>query len=216
MNEPFRYGRKLYPDGPNNYLYCNNNPINFIDPLGLGAEEDNKRFTTGEAVFGQDGPPASESMTAQEMGEKVLWGKDRNFVTDMAAGVTPAGIIHDGVDIVHGVNDIRKGDYLSGAIGVFAGTVGLIPVFGDAVKIPLKLGKEFLQEGAQKAAREAGETAADALKKGAGEATEGTGNVLYRGVPGNDTTKARLAQEGVAQPRGTALDEGALRKHVHR
>ncbi len=24
-----------YPDGPNNYLYCNNNPINHIDPLGL-------------------------------------------------------------------------------------------------------------------------------------------------------------------------------------
>ncbi|UDQ98816.1 polymorphic toxin-type HINT domain-containing protein [Lentisphaerota bacterium WC36G] len=24
-----------YPDGPNNYLYCNNNPVNKIDPLGL-------------------------------------------------------------------------------------------------------------------------------------------------------------------------------------
>ena len=24
-----------YPDGPNNYLYCHNNPINGIDPLGL-------------------------------------------------------------------------------------------------------------------------------------------------------------------------------------
>ena len=27
-----------YPDGPNNYLYVNNNPINSIDPLGLSAE----------------------------------------------------------------------------------------------------------------------------------------------------------------------------------
>ena len=24
-----------YPDGPNNYVYCNDNPINCIDPLGL-------------------------------------------------------------------------------------------------------------------------------------------------------------------------------------
>ncbi|NOY35676.1 MAG: hypothetical protein GXP44_02025 [bacterium] len=24
-----------YPDGPNNYLYYHNNPINFVDPLGL-------------------------------------------------------------------------------------------------------------------------------------------------------------------------------------
>ena len=53
-----RYGRKLYydpvlgrfltrdpagyPDGPNNYLYCNNNPINHIDPLGLSAEQAEK------------------------------------------------------------------------------------------------------------------------------------------------------------------------------
>ena len=27
-----------YPDGPNNYLYVNNNPINSIDPLGLNEE----------------------------------------------------------------------------------------------------------------------------------------------------------------------------------
>jgi len=30
------------PDGPNNYLYCNNNPINHIDPLGLSAEQAEK------------------------------------------------------------------------------------------------------------------------------------------------------------------------------
>ncbi|WP_418391867.1 RHS repeat-associated core domain-containing protein [Victivallis lenta] len=28
-----------YPDGPNNYLYCSNNPVNRIDPLGLFSDE---------------------------------------------------------------------------------------------------------------------------------------------------------------------------------
>ena len=28
-----------YPDGPNNYLYVNNNPINSIDPFGLHQTE---------------------------------------------------------------------------------------------------------------------------------------------------------------------------------
>ncbi len=28
-----------YPDGPNNYLYCNNSPVNKIDPLGLFSDE---------------------------------------------------------------------------------------------------------------------------------------------------------------------------------
>ena len=28
-----------YPDGPNNYLYCTNSPVNNIDPLGLKSEE---------------------------------------------------------------------------------------------------------------------------------------------------------------------------------
>jgi RHS repeat-associated protein len=37
---------------------------------------------------------------------------------------------------------------------------------------------------------------------------------LYRGVPGNGTQKAILGQQGVAIPRGTALDEASLTKHV--
>jgi hypothetical protein len=40
------------------------------------------------------------------------------------------------------------------------------------------------------------------------------GQMLYRGVPGNGTQKAILGQQGVAIPRGIALDEGSLVQHV--
>lgn len=42
-----------YPDGPNNYLYCHNNPINHIDPLGLREQDEEKSLlgaTTGTVV----------------------------------------------------------------------------------------------------------------------------------------------------------------------
>ena len=38
---------------------------------------------------------------------------------------------------------------------------------------------------------------------------------LFRGVPGNGTEKARLGAQGIAQPRGTALDEATLTAHVN-
>jgi hypothetical protein len=40
------------------------------------------------------------------------------------------------------------------------------------------------------------------------------GQMLFRGVPGNGTQKAILGQQGIAIPRGTALDEGSLIRHV--
>ena len=43
---------------------------------------------------------------------------------------------------------------------------------------------------------------------GAGE------QMLYRGVPNNGTERARLAAQGIAQPRGTAVDQATLTAHV--
>ncbi|MGA2280792.1 MAG: RHS repeat-associated core domain-containing protein, partial [Verrucomicrobiota bacterium] len=37
---------------------------------------------------------------------------------------------------------------------------------------------------------------------------------LYRGVPGNGTEKANLGAQGIAKPRGTALDPKSLENHV--
>jgi len=42
----------------------------------------------------------------------------------------------------------------------------------------------------------------------------GDSGVLYRGVPTGGTEKARLGQQGIAKPRGTATDPTSLRKHV--
>ena len=43
---------------------------------------------------------------------------------------------------------------------------------------------------------------------------KGGGRTLYRGVPGQKGPKAQLAKQGIAKPRGTALDEASLRLHV--
>jgi hypothetical protein len=47
----------------------------------------------------------------------------------------------------------------------------------------------------------------------AAEAAE-DGQMLFRGVPGNGTPKAILGEQGIAIPRGTALDEASLTQHV--
>ncbi len=79
-NHGFRYydptlGRYLtkdpigYADGLNNYLHVHNNPVNFVDPLGLEADDPNwleRNFTSGgggardklwNGVFGEPEPP---------------------------------------------------------------------------------------------------------------------------------------------------------------
>jgi RHS repeat-associated protein len=43
-----------YPDGPNNYLYCHNNPINFVDPLGLEENDGKKTKAMSVSKFFED------------------------------------------------------------------------------------------------------------------------------------------------------------------
>jgi hypothetical protein len=40
------------------------------------------------------------------------------------------------------------------------------------------------------------------------------GQMLFRGVPGNGTEKANLGAQGIAKPRGTAIDPRTLENHV--
>lgn len=45
-----------YPDGPNNYLYCDNNPVSNIDPLGLAKNVGKRIFfkNIGKGWHGRD------------------------------------------------------------------------------------------------------------------------------------------------------------------
>lgn len=57
--------------------------------------------------------------------------------------------------------------------------------------------------------------AVDDLAPRVSTAAEGGGGPqLFRGVPGPHTARGKLGQQGIAQPRGTALDEASLRRHV--
>jgi hypothetical protein len=88
------------------------------------------------------------------------------------------------------------GNYVGGVIDL----VSVVPGVGDVAGTALRVAYEGYG-----AAKWAGKTLGKA---------QGGAEMLYRGVPGNATEKARLAQQGVAKPRGTAMDPESLRLHV--
>ena len=83
-----------YPDGPNNYLYCHNNPINFVDPLGLETIDDyneeieNQRAAKKEA-WSKYQKKSREDNNYSEMsdGERSKYlRKERAALTDIGKG----------------------------------------------------------------------------------------------------------------------------------
>jgi hypothetical protein len=182
---PLRHGRKLYPDGPNNYLYCNNNPINHIDPLGLQTAASARRELL------------EEDDQARETVEYFTKAKDVGVaVAKGAAEMHPANDLSEAVagETVSGEKSSRGSRWMA--------AIGLILVPLDKVKDAIKtvrnvrkivnkaddvrdLARETktavdVLKGAQKAAQETTETAADAIRKGAGGAPGNADNgVIY-------------------------------------
>jgi RHS repeat-associated protein len=170
-----------YPDGANNYLYCHNNPINFVDPLGLswydgwvsGAWQLTKDISkaVGDSVkkdFNKYwyGPSHIQKALAKgPLTDKELAGVGRNMVRPEKAVVEVIETFRPRPDdIVTGIEETAEGIQNGNIKKIISGT-GLI-IFGladtvDVVPDP----SDLLQREARKAAKEGSETAVDILKK---------------------------------------------------
>ena len=98
-------------------------------------------------------------------------------------------------------------------------SVGIVAGGADAVFNMMTLGGKGVVEGGIKEGIKAGvkataESAAKDVAKDTAKTTSKEGEKLFRGVPAGDTEKATLGRQGVAKPRGTALDEESLKLHV--
>lgn len=76
-----------YPDGPNNYLYCMNSPVNNIDPLGLKSEETSVEEVKKEAQEEKKRLPGWGEMFKKTFGGMFDFKKNIKQSTDMV--VTP-------------------------------------------------------------------------------------------------------------------------------
>ena len=61
----------MNPHKNNRYVYCRNNPVNFIDPLGLDEEEDDARDQAADDLEGEDPPEQAERTTVETQKEDI-------------------------------------------------------------------------------------------------------------------------------------------------
>ena len=189
-------------DGPNLYTYVKQNPWTYFDPEGLFMGYD----TAGEYFH--------------EVGQ--MWkgygeaGKDAVVGTYQAARHpidTVTGVAHAVAHPVDTANAISKGvsdTWNSGTEGKGKIIGGVLIAVGTAVAPAAEASNVAKIEKLAEVTNVENKVAAAAkIEQSAEETTK-----LYRGVPGNGTEKARLAEQGIAKPRGTALDDASLRAHV--
>jgi hypothetical protein len=231
-------------DGPNLYAYSGNDPVNFIDPTGLArqATQDNPGLSKlGLVHFGGMLPLLSqliggvtitgEDVTAfiHEFGVQLgtslldkmpqgsgLFARAARFgavaavsalqsaldvvggllATVADPGMALRGLSRLGEGTAAGLQQIEKGNWVMGVSMITAEVTAVIGIAAGGVG---------LARGAVGMA---------ATRQNPRGRAPGGGQPLYRGVPGPHTPRGRLGQQGIAEPRGTALDPVSLEKHV--
>ena len=125
-----------YPDGPNDYLYCHNNPINRIDPLGLEWKWSWKNVKAVGAAF----------LQGAKVGAKAVV----NASADTVVSTATLGIVDD-VELINVTNEDRAAGYdksytgarVSTEVLAAVGTAGLTEtkVAGTTAKLSKNAGK---------------------------------------------------------------------------
>jgi RHS repeat-associated protein len=225
-------GRFLQPDpighdgdGYSFYRFCGNDPVNNDDPSGLDPGADFSFFEGGGSDFfsygtsdsgttffsnyspsfgstgfsggsgGSGGNIAIGGLTINQAPQSMVTGEagmspsSFGVLDGIQASLTVAGFVPGLGEVTNGASaiiSVFQGDWTGAGLSAAA----LIPFagdFADAAKLA-RLGK-----------------------KGSGAVEEGV--KLYRGVPAG-TTKYEQALQGLVKPRGSALDQDSLIKHV--
>jgi hypothetical protein len=123
----------------------------------------------------------------------------------------PASWALDTRDMGLAIRDVKDGHWISGSICVAATSIGYLPG-GDLVKKPVNRTVQWIRKGLSKE----GDVAIERIAQETAQQTEklaAESQRLYRGVP-DGTPRGNLARQGYAKPRGTAVDDYSLRKHV--
>lgn len=118
-----------YVDGPSEYQFAGNDPVDGRDPLGLcqACALDAIQHMEMEAAW-------REGMTPEQIEEVEEFGRQVNRqITSVGVGFTPiAGEVHDASQTIFGV-DVITGERLSTSERVFAAGAFFVPLVGGKV-----------------------------------------------------------------------------------
>lgn len=181
------------PQSWNRYTYCVNSPLRFTDPSGHEGEVVN----VAKAAYGwtydqiHDTGATIGGIGSEAIASGLLVaGSSFNSVNLSQAGNNLNGIAQDLYSSRDGF--AKAGWYDANSPAVRTANIGVIFINPENAVNEVKVLNAGMKE----------------------ETTTLTEEKLFRGVPSGDTEKAVLGKQGVAKPRGTALDPDTLTAHV--